>query len=530
MTDFPPATGSPGRRLPAPTFFDPSFERLPAAASAEAGYGGPVALVYDPRADREWVADAAIAIATGWAAGGRRTVLADLSLENPILHERIGMGNMDGVVDIFLYGASLARSARSVPGRGFYLITAGTYTPEPEAIFRHPRWEKLVAGFREAQASLMLFVPADAPGLDALAQWAHDAVLLGGPPDGATFAPAAGRFAPHAWLVPPRRDAPAAAATPSASGPAPAAPPPERFPEPEPVPPWAARPPADATAAELLGVPAAAAPAPAHAAPPAEPLPVPDVAWEQAAPARGRRRGIPKKRRIPPVVLVLLVLAFMALAAGAVLWFFFPDALTRLRRPAARPAAARAAPAAPARYRADAAPAGTARPYSVFVRAFPDYQPARELAEQVADKLPGEPVYIIPEQSGGVLYHKVYAGMMEDTVAAARVRQQLLQDGTINPEDAGGTSALVQPRPLAFMLGLFPTREEAELHVAELAANAISAYPAAVPLSDGSERWTLYAGAFADSASAAPMKTQLETAGLPARLVERTGRPAASPK
>jgi hypothetical protein len=33
MTDSQTATGNPGRRLPPPTFFDPTFERLPAAAA-----------------------------------------------------------------------------------------------------------------------------------------------------------------------------------------------------------------------------------------------------------------------------------------------------------------------------------------------------------------------------------------------------------------------------------------------------------------------------------------------------------------
>ncbi|MBV9109046.1 MAG: hypothetical protein JO306_06550, partial [Gemmatimonadetes bacterium] len=151
MTDPQTATGTSGRRLPPPTFFDPTFERLPSAAAYDPEHPGPVLLLFDPRADRRWGADAAIALATGWNAAGRRTVLADLSIEDPILHERVGVPNLDGVVDLFLYGASLARSARPVPGRGFLLITAGTYTPEPEAIFRHQRWEKIVEGFREAQ-------------------------------------------------------------------------------------------------------------------------------------------------------------------------------------------------------------------------------------------------------------------------------------------------------------------------------------------------------------------------------------------
>src|SRR4051794_17077573 len=206
MTDPQTATGISGRRLPPPTFFDPAFERLPAAAAYDPDHPGPVLLLFDPRADRRWVADAAIALATGWNAGGRRTVLADLSIEDPILHERVGVPNLDGVVDLFLYGASLARSARPVPGRGFLLITAGTYTPDPDAIFRHARWGKIVDGFREAQASLLLFVPLDAPGLAALGQWAQEVILLGDREDGELFESLVPPpFRIRAWLTPPAR-------------------------------------------------------------------------------------------------------------------------------------------------------------------------------------------------------------------------------------------------------------------------------------------------------------------------------------
>ncbi len=117
MTDPHAHAGPPGAPT-SPTFFDPSFERLPSSVGGDTAAPGPVLLVFDRGADREWAADAAVALATGWHAAGRRTVLADLCLEDPFLNERIGMPNQEGVVDIFLYGASLARSARAVPGRG----------------------------------------------------------------------------------------------------------------------------------------------------------------------------------------------------------------------------------------------------------------------------------------------------------------------------------------------------------------------------------------------------------------------------
>jgi len=129
--------------------------------------------------DPDWSADAAIAIAAGWAMTGRRVVLADLHLEQPFLHERLGEPNLDGTVDIFLYGASVSRSARPPQDQEFFLIPAGTYTAAPEDVYAHPRWNKLVAGFREAGAILMAFVPPSSDAIRTLSHWGATAVVLG---------------------------------------------------------------------------------------------------------------------------------------------------------------------------------------------------------------------------------------------------------------------------------------------------------------------------------------------------------------
>jgi hypothetical protein len=550
MTDPQTATGYTGRRLPPPTFFDPSFERLPGAAAFDADRPGPVLILFDPRADRAWVADAAIALATGWNATGRRTVLADLSIEDPVLHERVGVPNLDGVVDLFLYGASLARSARPVPGRGFLLITAGTYTPEPEAIFRHTRWAKIVDGFREAQASLLLFVPLDAPGLPALGAWSGDVILLGDREDGELFdslVPAP--FGIRAWLTPPAREPFRVAEgsvrpAPYGAAPQPASPPPpqpavppapgERFPQPEPAgfQPWMG-PPRDASPRGPEPLPSA------HDAPHASAaaLPVPEPVWDDTvAEADGKprkRRSIPKKRRVSPLVLVLLVLAFMALAAGAAV-VFLPDLLKGIPGRAARPAGE--APRVPARRPqavAAASPAGTPRPYAVVVKAFQGdqaYDAARRLADQVRSSVPGTEAYVVPEDIGGVVYYRVFAGALADTAQAAALRDELVRKKLADPESVGGSADLIQLRPLAFELGGFDSKEAAERRAQALRVGGIDAYPAAVPQTDGSERWALYAGAFSDSAQAAPLKKTLESSRLPAQLVRRVGRAPATSK
>lgn len=537
MTDPFTAAGEPGSRLPQPTFFDPAFERLPAAAAFDPDRPGPVLLLFDPHADRAWVADAAIALATGWYAAGRRTVLADLSIEDPILHERVGVPNLDGVVDLFLYGASLARSARPVPGRGFLLITAGTYTTEPESIFRHQRWGKIVDGFREAQASLLVFVPMDAPGISSLVQWSDDVVLLG--EDGDLLDGLLdSRFRIRAWLTPPSRPgarpmadagrtapAIAASASPAAD---------ERFPQPEPrgFQPWLGPP---RELARTGDEPLPSASDMAHAS--AASLPAPEPEWEDTVDAEPwtnekRKKGIPKERKVSPLLLVLLVLVLLAAAAYAAITFG-PGLLNGRTTPAA---ARNDNPRLPTRRAPAAVPpadAGTARPYAVYVRSFNGtaaYDAARQYAQRVREAIPGTPAYVFAEENDGLTFYKVYAGMLDDTVQAAALRTELVERKLADPDDVGSPAALIQARPWAFDLGEFPTREAAEQRAGELARGAIDAYAVPVPRTDGSVRYRLYGGAFPDSARAIPMQKTLESARLPTRLVRRVGTAPATSK
>jgi hypothetical protein len=522
MTDPQPHAG-PADRIPSPTFFDPSFERLPASVSGETAAPGPVLLVFDRAADRDWAADAAVALATGWHAAGRRTVLADLCLEDPFLNDRIGMPNQEGVVDIFLYGASLARSARAVPGRGFYLISAGTYTPDPGAVLRNPRWDKIVGGFRDNQAALLLFVPSDAPELPALRRWVSEAILLGGG-DGGGPLPEGG-FAPRAWLAPPRRDGGRAAA------PARPATPADRFPEPEPVAPWNAPP---GTRAELAGASAAAAiPGTAAAtpsAPPAE-IPVPEAEW-------AREEEPEKERAVSPLLLVLLALVILLALAilGPMYIPGFPDlfamggasreeAVAPVKAPA--PAAAAAASAA-----VPLAPAGAVLPYSVHVAGFQTWDDASKFAATTARRFSESQFFVLPEVRDGITYWLVMAGMAGDTTAVLALRDRLLASKVVDEQAVGGPHDLIQHRPLAFEIGEYPDAARARAQVDSLARRAVAvpAYAAPVPYTDGTERWKVYAGAYRDTASSAPMRELLARARIEPRLVERTGRPPASPK
>src|SRR5213596_1551336 len=123
--------------------------------------------------DLQWAAKAAWDIARIAARDGRRVALVDLCLENPALHEMVGLHATEGIVDAFEYGVSLNKAAHEVTG--VFIIPAGSETANPAQVYAHPRWPKLQAGFRSEGALLLALLP-----LTGLAQFsaAPDGALV----------------------------------------------------------------------------------------------------------------------------------------------------------------------------------------------------------------------------------------------------------------------------------------------------------------------------------------------------------------
>lgn len=137
-------------------------------------------------ADLPWAAKAAWDIARIAGRGGRRVALVDLWVEEPALHQAVGLTPSDGIVDAFEYGVSLSKAAHEVDG--VFFIGAGSYTASSGDLYAHPRWRKLQAGFRAEGALLLLFVSA--VGLAKLSAVADGVIVLA--PEGLDPASAAG--------------------------------------------------------------------------------------------------------------------------------------------------------------------------------------------------------------------------------------------------------------------------------------------------------------------------------------------------
>lgn len=165
---------------------------------------GRVVALLAPRYDtgESWAAGLAFDLATRWTGAGHRIVLADAALEHPTLHRHVGLPNEEGVTDASRFGASVARVARPVPGRSFFLITAGTPAGDGAGIAASARWGRLVAGFGEAGVTLVLFLREGGAGVETFLSSAADVVVLAAPGHAPPAVPDEGRARVRAVIGP----------------------------------------------------------------------------------------------------------------------------------------------------------------------------------------------------------------------------------------------------------------------------------------------------------------------------------------
>lgn len=130
------------------------------------------------------VPDDAAAVALGigaMQAKQRRVVVADLAGDTPALTRLVTGDDPHGLSDSFRYGVSLNRVAQLVgEGGNLFVLPSGTEPVADEEIYRSDRWRRLVAGFREVGALLVLVVRDDAPALETLIAFTDGVVAVGG--------------------------------------------------------------------------------------------------------------------------------------------------------------------------------------------------------------------------------------------------------------------------------------------------------------------------------------------------------------
>lgn len=484
----------------APTPFDPEGGELsPALESAlRSDAVPPVVLLVAGAAARAsgWAARATVAVAAALARD-RSVVVADLAVDQPELHALLGVPNLEGLADVFLFGASLPRVAQAVPGQAFEVVAAGAYVPDAAELLASSRWERIAEEYRLGGATLLAYVPGGTTGLADLAARMGAAVLLA---DGDDL-DAGGLELPESATV-------LATLTPA-----------DRAVTPEPA--AEAPPPPDAAAPaaeEAVSVELPEPPAPPAAVPPPPDQTHRDVDLLTPHVVRtGRRR-----RRLPPVLLVvLLVVAGLVGGWYAYAAFLAPPATTDMPAgagtEAAAPAEATAAPAPPVRGR----PLETELGVSVSVAIYENYDMARDRIEELRH-LEGLGFYLSPFERDGVRYFRLQAGPAADLEQGRELLRRLYEEGQVTAMD----DHAIRPTAWAFALGEYDTAAEAHARQQALAGMGVPSYVVEVPYTTGPSRWRVYGGAYEYRAEADAMAQILTAAGIDAELVQRMGRPA----
>ncbi|HEX6938393.1 MAG TPA: SPOR domain-containing protein [Longimicrobiales bacterium] len=467
-----------------------------------------------------WAARSAIAIADAWAARRNAITLSDLDLETPVMEGLLGLEGAEGIAEIFDFGLSLTRTSRPVPGHRFRYLSAGLYVPDAKALLEDPRWEGLVFQHAEHEATLLAWVPFDAPGLETLARRVTRALILAGADEAARIAAALPSNC-NVLAVLHRPDDPAAGRPGAGATPLP----------------WMSSSPGAARGASLV-----------------DPVTADPVSEEQLLSEPTFVRRAPPRRRTSRVLLLLLfiTLAFGGwTAAERYLGFDGRAVVERVVPPAARariagwtagirarvaPAAARVLralgldAAALASGPADAGGAAVAAAgdpievplyYSVNIEARADFESASERVAALREAQPEVTFYVSPIVSDTVVYYRVMAGLAPDTVAAAELLRLLHREGHKTDLDPWS----IRPTVWTYHLGDFPTRDAAEARADELLERGVPTYVVGIPYTAGPPRYRLYAGAYEGPAMATLMARILAEAGVEAKLVRRTGAP-----
>lgn len=442
----------------------PGRGELPSGvASALSDPDRPILLLVSASAD-DAAARTAISLADDRAVDGRPTILVDGAVTSPTLHTRLGIENLEGLADVFLFGASLARVANRPAAHAFDFIPAGAYVPDPAGVMDSARWGQIATEVAATGSLLLVFVPAATPGVGALSRRIGRAIVIADDQGAARVAARLDRDCQVlATVAPDVRRAPSLDDVDFT----------------------------DVTPLEPLGPPID------------EPIVFRNEPSARAAPAR----------------LALLGALTVGLAIGG--WFLYQEYLAPATT--SRPVA----DAIPPSETPVPAPRGEAMetpiPISVAVEAHQDLTSARQRIDALRRAEPNVDFYLAPVAVSGGLYYRLLAGPLADREAGTALLQRLVDAGHKTAFDTWA----VRPTEYAFLLGEFDTRPEAARRVEELAGMEIPSYIVTVRYDPGRPRYRVYGGAFETAVEAEVMQELLENADLEATLVPRTGEPIA---
>ena len=487
-----------------------------------------------------WAALAAVSLARRWP-GPRHTVLADLDLDRPSLHEIAAVSNDEGFVDVVEYGTSLHRAAVRVSDASFDLLPAGTLVGAAEELLNAAPWPRLLRETAARRETLLLYTPAESAALGGVVASAGAVLVLGSGDAAAIVAQLPHPYAVLGVLAP---AAPERAAAPAElQHAAPAEIPRLTDEEFERI-----RLPTDQQSREALIADmrsrqraarldphaereaAARTPAGAEQAAPVSLLAVSgevaremrvetapdDVALETIDPTRtptptGRRRFN------HPLAWTIGVVLMLSLFAGT--WHFLVNRRVPVAENVTPPTPAslqRPVPTQPDIGLTE--PPADVMPYAVAMEAHQNLATAFERLDALTAAQSDLAFYIAPLERDGVLYYHVMAGPLADSSAALAMRDTLLTRRL----KRAATPTDVRYAPLALLIGDYSTREGANEQLAELRNLDIPAYVVTGVAADSAPLYRIFVGSFAGPAEADVIRQLLRAAGIRDTLVNRT--------
>jgi hypothetical protein len=220
----------------------------------------------------------------------------------------------------------------------------------------------------------------------------------------------------------------------------------------------------------------------------------------------------PPARRVSPILWI--VLAVVVLVAA---WYGYKEYLAPGGREAVAPVQQATPPPDPGR------PIETEVPVSVSIEVYESLDVAQQRVAALRAAEPDLEFFVSPVLNDGVTYQIVMAGPVKDVDAGMALMRRLVEAGYKTAEEPWS----VRPTSLAFRIQDFDTREAAVARRDQLAAQGVPTYVVAVPYTVGPPHYRLYAGAYEYKSEAQVMARLLQSAGINAPLVPRTGRPVA---
>lgn len=165
--------------------FDPSSGVLPEALDPahflRTGEGSVTLLIATPLAEEGgWAPSSAVEIARSWGDAGHRIFLADLSLLRPVLHEVLQDEAGRGMGEVLSGEATLDKVVHLAKAGSFLFAGAGEGVEDAEVALSSDAWSEVLGGLAEAEASALLYVPSDIPGLASLSAHATQVIALTG--------------------------------------------------------------------------------------------------------------------------------------------------------------------------------------------------------------------------------------------------------------------------------------------------------------------------------------------------------------